>query len=347
MILDQFIEKKLGIDLGTTNTLIYTKGKRRIQIEPSIIAIDIDEDKLITAGNEAKEMIGKTPKHIKIIKPLRDGVISSFISTESMLRYFLDNEKAGKDFRKLKVIICIPSGVTTVEKKAVEDLVRELGASEVYMIAEPLAGAIGVGLPVLKPEGNMVVDIGGGTTEASIISLGEIVTTTEVRIGGNRLNDSIMDFIKKKYKIEIGENTSENLKIKYASVDLDNMRSKRLVDLSGRDIITGLPTTIKIPGKDICLAIEKDIDYMVEAIRNTFEKTPPELVSDVMENGIYMVGGGANLYGIAEYVEKKTGVKTYIADAPNYCTILGIKKLIQSKELFKNIIEDKLENKVN
>lgn len=347
MILDQLIEKKLGIDLGTTNTLIYTKGKRRIKIEPSMIAVDIDEDKLITAGTGAKEMYGKTPKHIKIIKPLKDGVISSFISTEAMLRYFLDNEKAGKDFRKLKVIICVPSGVTTVEKKAVEDLVKELGATEVYMIAEPLAGAIGVGLPILKPEGNMVVDIGGGTTEASMISLGEIVTTTEVRIGGNQLNESIMDYIKKKYKIEIGENTSEDIKIKNASVDIDNIRSKSLIDVRGRDIITGLPTTIKIQGKDICLAIQKDIEAMIEAIRVTFEKSPPELVADVLDNGIYLVGGGANLYGIADYVQKKTGVKTYLADVPNYCTIMGIKKLIQSRSLFKNIIEDKLENKVN
>ena len=283
--------KDMGIDLGTANTLVYIKGRGIVAREPSVVAIQTNTKQVLAVGEEAKKMIGRTPGNIVAIRPLKDGVIADFDVTKSMLKYFIRKATKKRTFFQPRVVVCVPSGVTEVEKRAVEEAAIHAGARDAYLIEEPMAAAIGAGLPVQEPTGSMIVDIGGGTTEVAIISLGGIVTSKSIRVGGDELDESIVNFIKKEYSLMIGERTAEEVKITIGSADGNSEIST--MEIRGRDMISGLPKTINVSSREIYDAMKEPIHSILEAIKSTLEKTPPELASDVMEQGIMLTGGGA------------------------------------------------------
>ncbi len=308
--------RDMGIDLGTANTLLYLKGQGIILNEPSVVAIRTDTKQIEAVGEGAKMMIGRTPGNIVAIRPMRDGVIADFETTATMLRYFIKkaNEKQSIFSRKPRVMICVPSGITAVEKRAVEDATIQAGAREAYTIEEPMAAAIGAGLPVHEPTGSMVVDIGGGTTEVAIISLGGIVVARSLRIAGDKLNEDIIKFSQEEYKLLIGERTAEEVKITIGSAY--PLKEKQEMPIRGRNLITGLPEEIIITDKDVRKALDKSIKEIVKAIKMTVEDTPPELLADVMSKGIYLLGGGSLLKGLDRLIAEETKIKTKIADDP-------------------------------
>jgi len=318
--------KDIGIDLGTANTLIYMKGKGIVLREPSVVAVDVKNDRVLAVGIGAKQMIGRTPGSIVAIRPLKDGVIADFDITSSMLKEFI-KKVIGTSFSKPRVIICIPSGVTEVEKRAVDEAAYQAGAKNTYLIEEPMAAAIGAGLPVDEATGSMVVDIGGGTTEVAVISLSGIVTSRSVRIAGDELDESIISFVKKKYNMLIGERTAEDIKIKIGSAY--PYPEEGSMDIKGRNLLDGLPGNISLTSAEVREALADSVSQVIDAIRSTLERTPPELSADIIDRGIMLTGGGALLRGLDELINKETGISVNIAERPLDCVVEGTGKLLE------------------
>lgn len=328
--------KDMGIDLGTANTLVFIKGKGIIIREPSVVAIQTNAKEVLAVGEEAKKMIGRTPGHIVAIRPLSDGVIADFDITQSMLRHFIKKGNRKPSIFQPRVVVCVPSGVTEVEKRAVEEAAVQAGAREAYLIEEPMAAAIGAGLPVQEPNGSMVVDVGGGTTEVAIISLGGIVTSKSIRVAGDELDESIVYYIKKEYNLMIGERTAEEVKIQVGSADLASNKERK-ISVRGRDLISGLPKNIEISSSEIYSAMKEPIANIIDAIKFTLEKTPPELASDVMEQGIMLTGGGAMLDGLDRLIRKETGMPVHIAENPLDCVAIGTGRALEDIDILKRI----------
>ena len=319
--------KEIGIDLGTANTLVYLKGKGIILREPSVVAVNNNTGQELAVGLDAKQMIGRTPGNITAIRPLKDGVIADFKTTKGMLKYFIKKATGNNPLTKPRVVICVPSGVTEVEKRAVVDSAISAGAKEAYLIEEPMASAIGAGLPVAEPSGSMVVDIGGGTSEVAVISLGGIVVSRSLRVAGDEFDDAIIHYIKKEYNLMIGERTAEDIKLKIGSAYPS--KDEKAYNVSGRDLVTGLPKEIAISSEEIREALKEPINSVVDSIKLTLEKTPPELASDVMERGIMLAGGGALLKGLDRLISEETGIPVFIAEQPIDCVVLGTGKVLE------------------
>ena len=328
--------KDMGIDLGTANTLVYIKGQGIVVREPSVVAIRDDSKEVLAVGEEAKRMIGRTPGNIVAIRPMKDGVIADFDVTQSMLSYFIQKAAAKKGVVSPRIAICVPFGVTDVEKRAIEEAARQAGAKDAYLIEEPMAAAIGAGLKVEEPEGNMIVDIGGGTSEIAVISLGGIVSAESVRVGGNKFDDSIVSYVKKEYNLMIGERTAEDIKISIGSTFKEDQESD--MQIRGRDLISGLPKTVEISSTEVREALKEPISAIIDAIKSTLEKTPPELASDIMENGIMLTGGGALLRGLDKLIKQETGMPVTIADEPLDCVALGTGKSVEDQEIFEKVL---------
>lgn len=323
------LSKDMGIDLGTANTLIYIKGKGIILREPSVVAIRNDSTKNVLAvGNDAKKMIGRTPGNITAIRPLKDGVIADFDVTQSMMKHFIRKAFSKGSFVRPRIVVCYPSGVTQVERNAIEEATYQAGAKNVYLLPEPMAAAIGAGLPVEEPTGSMVVDIGGGTTDIAIISLGGIVTSKSLRIAGDELDQSIASYIKKEYSLMIGERTSELIKMEIGSAFSDE--EEKTMDIRGRDLVTGLPKTLNISSIEIREALSEPVNAIIDAIKSTLEKTPPELAADIMDKGIIITGGGALLNGIDKLIIKETNMPVSIAENPLDCVAIGTGKALDN-----------------
>ena len=330
--------KDMGIDLGTANTLVFIKGKGIIIREPSVVAIQANTKQVLAVGEEAKKMIGRTPGNIIAIRPLKDGVIADFDITQSMLKYFLGKAMQRKSIFQPRVVVCVPSGVTEVEKRAVEEAAIHAGAKEAFLIEEPMAAAIGAGLPVQEPTGSMVVDIGGGTTEVAIISLGGIVTSKSIRVAGDEMDSAIVTYIKREYNLMIGDRTSEDIKIKIGSADNESEVTR--MDVTGRDLVSGLPKTLEITSKEIYDALRETVVNIIDAIKSTLEKTPPELASDVMEQGIMLTGGGALLNGLDRLIMRETGMPVHIAEDPLDCVAIGTGKSLDSIDILKKTVNN-------
>ncbi|MBU3216587.1 rod shape-determining protein [Clostridium estertheticum] len=320
--------RDMGIDLGTANTLVYLKGKGIVLREPSVVAININTNKVLAVGEEAKQMIGRTPGNIVAIRPMKDGVIADFDITEKMLRHFI-NKVSPKGFTSPRIVVGYPSGVTEVEKRAIEGATKSAGARDAYLMEEPFAAAIGAGLPVNEPTGSMIVDIGGGTTEVAIISLGGIVTCKSLRVAGDEFDQAIIAFVKKQYSLMIGERTSENIKMELGSV-YEQEDDDMSMEITGRDLITGLPKVIAVTQKEVREALSEPVQSIIEAIITTLEKTPPELASDIMEKGIMLTGGGALLKGIDALINRETHMPVHIAENPLDCVAIGAGKALDN-----------------
>jgi rod shape-determining protein MreB len=320
--------RDIGIDLGTANTLIYMKGKGIVLREPSVVAVDVKNDHVLAVGNEAKQMIGRTPGSIVAIRPLKDGVIADFDITSSMLKEFIRKVISGGAFSKPRIIICIPSGVTEVEKRAVDEAAYQAGAKDTYLIEEPMAAAIGAGLPVDEATGSMVVDIGGGTAEVAVLSLGGIVTSRSVRVAGDEFDDAIINYVKKKYNLLIGERTAEDIKLKIGSAYTYSDESD--MEIKGRNLLDGLPSNIKITSVEIREALADPVSSVIDAIRSTLERTPPELSADIIDRGIMLTGGGALLRGLDKLIYNETGIPVNVAESPLDCVVDGTGKLLEN-----------------
>ena len=330
-----FFSNNIGIDLGTANTVVYVEGKGIVLQEPSIVAIDTKTKRVIAVGKEAKEMLGKTPENIQAIRPLRDGVITDFEATQVMLSYFIERAIGGGIFKpKPRIVVGVPSGVTQVEKRAVIDAAKGAGAREVYLIAEPMAAAIGAGLPIEEPVGSMIVDIGGGTTEIAVISLAGIVVSTSIRVAGDEMTEAIIQYIKKKFHVFIGEQTGERIKIELGNAIYED--EEREMEIKGRDI-SGLPRTIKITSRDITEALEDVINSIINAIKVTLEKTPPELASDIAERGIVLAGGGSLLKNFDLRVEREVGIKTYYCEDTITAVARGVGSILDKIDLIRRV----------
>lgn len=326
----------IGIDLGTANVLVYVDGKGIVLEEPSVVAIEKNTNTVLAVGNEARKMIGRTPANIVAIKPLKDGVISDYEATEKMLKYFTEKIVEKKGFRRLvmpRIMVCVPTGVTEVEKRAVEEATREAGAREVYIIEEPIAAAIGAGMDISLPNGNMVIDIGGGTTDIAVISLGGAVVSDSIKIGGDKFDAAIVAYIKKKHNLLIGERSAEKLKMEIGTAMKDS--EERLMKISGRNIIKGLPETIEISSEEIAEALEECIKQIVATTRGVLEKIPPELAADISTSGIVMTGGGALLKNLDKRIEEATGINVIVADDPLSCVARGTGSSLSTLDLLE------------
>ena len=337
---DNFFSSLMGrdmaIDLGTANTLVYVRGRGIVLNEPSVVAVNTKDMRPLAVGAEAKRMIGRTPSHIQAIRPLKDGVIADFEICEKMLRYFIQKVHPRR-FAKPRMVICVPSGITGVEKRAVQEAAEYAGARKpAYIIEEPMAAAIGAGLPVHEPTGNMVVDIGGGTTEVAVISLGGIVTSQSIRIGGDELDDAIIQYIKKEYSLALGERTAEEIKIVLGSAC--ELEEEIHAEIRGRDLITGLPKTIIVTTDEIREAIEEPLAAIVDAVKVTLDKTPPELAADIMEQGIVLTGGGALLTGLDSRLSTETGMPIVVADNPLLSVAIGGGQFLEEFEALKDVL---------
>lgn len=331
--------KDMGIDLGTANTLVYMKEKGIIVNEPSVVAINVETKEILAVGNEAKEMIGRTPGNIVAIRPMRDGVIADFNITQAMLRYFINKAYVRSMFgSKPRIVVCVPSGVTEVEKRAVLESAIAAGSKvkDTYLIEEPMAAAIGAGLPVAEPTGSMVVDIGGGTSEVAVISLGGIVTSTSLRVAGDSLDSAIVGYIKKEFNLAIGDRTAEEIKITIGSAF--QMPEEKTMEIRGRDLISGLPKTVEIDSTHIREALAEPVSSIIETIKQTLEATPPELAADVMEFGITLTGGGAHLRGLDELITEETGMPVHIAEEPLNCVVMGTGMVLERIDSLKNVL---------
>ena len=328
--------KDIGIDLGTSNILVTLKGKGVILNEPAVVAIDRETKRIIATGNEAKEMLGRTPEKIDAIRPISEGVIADFSATQMLLRNIVQKICRKYNISRLRVVISVPSGITEVEERAVEESVLQAGAKEVYLMEEPIAAAIGAGLQIAEPNGNIVVDIGGGTTEVAVISLGGIVICDSLRVAGDNLDEAIVNYVKREMNLAIGETTAESIKIKLGCalplVSLETM------SVRGRDLNTGLPKTIEISSEQVRQALEEPIGKIVDLIKIALEKTPPELSSDVMERGIMLTGGGALIKNIDKLINQKTGIPVYVSDGPLYAVVRGTGKALEDIEKLKSVL---------
>ena len=313
-----FKAKDMGIDLGTANTLIYVKGSGIVLNEPSVIAVDSRGGKTLAVGAAAKEMLGKAPSNISVVRPLQDGVISDFDRTADMLKSFLEAALKIKRIRNFRVVVGVPSGVTEVEKRAVEEIVRQMGATEVFILEEPMAAAIGAGMPVDGTNGCMIADIGGGTTDVAIIALGGVVTSTSIRHAGDKMNEAIIQYMRKRHALLIGERTAEKLKINIgcACLDEDEDGNEVIVsmDARGRDIISGLPKTLSVTNKDMMIALQESLDIIIDAIKTTIEKAPPEIAADIAERGMLLSGGGGKIYNLDKLIKKRTDMDVKVVD---------------------------------
>ena len=321
--------KDIGIDLGTANTLVFMKGKGIVMREPSVVAVDVRTEEVLAVGDQAKQMIGRTPGSIVAVRPLKDGVIADFDVTATMLKHFIRKALHNSALSRPRVVVCIPSGVTEVERRAVEDAARQAGAKDVDLIEEPMAAAIGAGLPVAEPTGSMVVDIGGGTAEVAVISLGDIVTSVSVRVAGDKFDEAIISYVKKKYNLLIGERTAEDIKIKIGSAYPTEETENATMEIKGRNLMDGLPKNVVISADEVREALEDSLQTIVEAIKNTLEKTPPELSADIIDHGIMLTGGGALLRGLDQLVSRDTGMPVHVAERPLDCVVDGTGKRLE------------------
>jgi len=330
--------KDLGIDLGTANTLVYMKGKGILITEPSVVAIQKETGAVLAVGDEAKMMIGRTPGNIVAIRPMKDGVIADFDVTQTMLRYFLKKAMEGNTgvLTRPRVVICVPAGVTTVEERAVKEAAQQAGAKEAYLIEEPMAAAIGAGLPIHEPTGNMIVDVGGGTTDVAIISLGGIVTSRSIRIGGDEMDEAIVNFIKKSYNLAIGERTAEEIKLEIGSAI--TQQETKTYQVRGRDLVTGLPKMIVVSSREIQEALAEPVSAIIEAIKVCLEKTPPELAADIMDRGIMLAGGGALLKGMDTLISRETEMPVHIAEEPLNAVAIGAGKALENIDILKRLV---------
>lgn len=331
------LSRDMGIDLGTANTLVHVKGKGIVLREPSVVAIKSENGEVLAVGDEAKRMIGRTPGNIVAIRPMKDGVIADFDVTQAMLKYFIRKAINTKSFVRPRVVVGVPSGVTEVEKRAVIDAAQQAGAREAYLIEEPMAAAIGAGLPVEEATGSMVVDIGGGTTEIAVISLGGIVTSRSIRIGGDEMDSSIIQYIKRMYNLMIGERTAEEIKMRIGSAIVEP-ETETTMDIRGRDLVSGLPKTFNIKASEVRDALHEPIYKIIDAVKGTLEKTPPELAADVMDHGIMMTGGGALLKNLDKLLSKETGMPVLVSEDALSCVGEGTGKSLENIELLKRVV---------
>ena len=327
------LSQDMGIDLGTANTLVHVKGKGIVIREPSVVAVQKDTNEVLAIGAEAKRMIGRTPGNIVAIRPLKDGVIADFDITQAMLKFFIKKAIGNKTFVRPRVVVGVPSGVTAVERRAVLDATIQAGAREAYLIEEPMAAAIGAGLPVQEATGNMVVDIGGGTSEVAVISLGGIVVSRPVRIGGDKMDEAIVQYIKKRYNLLIGERTAEEIKITIGTAM--KIENPDTMEIRGRDLVTGLPKTLTIDANQIQEALSEPVAGIIDAVRGTLERTPPELSSDIMDRGIVMTGGASLLRNLDRMLSKETGMPVYVSDSALSCVALGTGIAVEHVDIYK------------
>lgn len=320
----------IGIDLGTANTLIYVKGKGIVLREPTVVAIDKYEGKIVAVGEEAGQMTGRAPENIVVVKPLKDGVIADFEITQTMIKMLIKKINAGAIF-KPRVLVCIPSGITEVERRAVEEAVMLSGAREVSLISEPMAAAMGAGLPVSSPKGTMVVDIGGGTTEVAVMSLGGVVASDSIRVAGDALSSAIVNYLKREHSVNIGDKMAEEIKIKIGSA-YDTGKNDEF-NAKGRDVSTGLPKTVTVTKSQIREAISENLEQILGAIKRTLENTPPELAADIMENGITLTGGGALIQDLGAYIKATTGIEAHVAEYPLDCVVVGTGRALESRSI--------------
>ncbi len=335
MPVNKYLSRDIGIDLGTANTLVYVRGKGIVLREPSVVAIRRDTGSFLAVGEEAKRMIGRTPGNIVAIRPMKDGVIADFDVTQTMLKYFIAKAYRRRSLFKPQVVVCVPSGVTEVEKRAVLDATHQAGVREAFLIEEPMAAAIGANLPVEEPTGSMIVDIGGGTSEVAVISLGGVVTSKSLRVGGDDMDDAIIQYIKKTYNLMIGERTAEDIKIKIGTAYPKEEEVE--MEIRGRDLVSGLPKVLVIRSREIESALAEPVTSILDTIKTTLEKTPPELAADVMEKGIVMTGGGALLHGLDKLISQETGIPVYLAEDPLDCVVLGAGKALTEIELLRRV----------
>ncbi|HWI52287.1 MAG TPA: rod shape-determining protein [Symbiobacteriaceae bacterium] len=331
----QMFARDMGIDLGTANTLVFVKGRGIVIDEPSVVAVDRDRKEPLAVGAEAKQMLGRTPGNIIAIRPLKDGVIADFDITSTMLKYFIQKAFPRRGPFRPRVVVGIPSGVTGVERRAVQDAALQAGAREAHVIEEPMAAAIGAGLPVEEPTGSMVVDIGGGTTEVAIISLGGLVTAKSIRVAGDELDEAIVQYVKRTYNMLIGERTGEEVKMTIGSAYATG--KEETMEIRGRDLVTGLPRTLRVTSEEIRRAIQEPVTSILEAIKITLENTPPELAADIMDRGIVMTGGGALLRGLDTLISKETGMPVHVADEPLLCVVKGTGKCLDNIDILKRV----------
>jgi rod shape-determining protein MreB len=327
------LSKDIGIDLGTANVLFYVKGRGIVLNEPSVVVIDTETKKVIAVGTEAKEMLGRTPENVKAIKPMKDGVIADFELTEIMLNYFIKKIKAKHLFSRPRILICCPTNITQVEKNAIKEAAERTGARKVYIEEEPKVAAIGAGMDISKPTANMVLDIGGGTTDIAVLSLNGIVSSTSVRIAGNTLDQDIIKYIREKYKLLIGEKTAEDIKIKFANIYKPKKTEK--LEIRGRDLITGLPHAIEITQDETKEALQESINKIVKATKNVLEQTSPELSADIVEKGVILTGGGALLTGLVEILEETLTIPVLVAETPLTCVVEGTGILLENIKLLE------------
>ncbi|MGH2768185.1 MAG: rod shape-determining protein [Actinomycetota bacterium] len=332
----QFMGRDMAVDLGTANTLVYVRGRGIVLNEPSVVAINTNTGAILAVGAEAKRMIGRTPGHILAIRPLKDGVIADFDVTEKMLRYFIQKVHKRRFLAKPRVVVCVPSGITGVEQRAVEEAAIAAGARAAYIIEEPMAAAIGAGLPVHEPAGNMIVDIGGGTTEVAVISLGGIVTSLSIRIGGDELDEAIIAYIKKEYSLMLGERTAEDIKIAIGSAF--PLPDEPHAEIRGRDLVAGLPKTVIVSCEEIRRAIEEPVNTIVDAVKTTLDRTPPELSADIMDKGIVLTGGGALLKGLDERLKHETGMPIHLSESPLSSVAIGSGRCLEEFEALKRVL---------
>ncbi|MFN3301405.1 MAG: rod shape-determining protein [Patescibacteria group bacterium] len=331
-----FFIKKIGIDLGTATTLVYLPNRGIVINEPSVVAISTIDKKVLAVGDEAKEMVGRTPDTIVALKPMKNGVIADYKITESMLRYFIDKALGSFRLFKPEVMVAVPAGITSTERRAVIDATIAAGAKAAYIIKEPIAAAIGANIPIGSPSGHMIIDIGGGTTEVAVISLGGIVSNTCLKVAGNKFDAAIMDYIRKKYNLAIGEQTAEQVKIKIGAATF--LEKKLVTQIRGRDMITGLPRNLTITSDDITEAIKGELEAIIGAIKSVLAMTPPELAADVMDKGMVLSGGSALLRNIDKLISEATGVSCYIADEPQLCVVKGTGIALENLESYKKSI---------
>ncbi|WDV46094.1 rod shape-determining protein [Clostridiaceae bacterium M8S5] len=330
-----FLRSDIGIDLGTASVLVYIKGKGIVLQEPSVVAKDKNTDKLLAVGEEARQMLGKTPGNIVAIRPLRDGVISDYEITERMLRHFI-NKSIGRKLLRPRIVVCVPSGVTEVEKRAVQDASNQAGAVKTYLIEEPIAAAIGAGLDITQPDGHMVIDMGGGTTDIAVISLGGIVVSKSIKVAGDKFDEAIIRYMRKKHSLLIGERTAERMKI---NIGTAYKRSKEIfMDVRGRNLITGLPTTLKIGSSNMEEALKEPVMAIADAVHTVLERTPPELAADISEKGMIMTGGGSLLYGLDKLITERTGTVARIVEDPISCVAKGTGKCLEHIDILESSI---------
>jgi len=332
----KYLSKDIGIDLGTANTLVHVRGRGIVLQEPSVVAIQHETKDILAVGEEAKKMIGRTPGNIIAIRPMKDGVIADFDVTQTMLRYFIAKTNARRNLVRPRVVVSVPSGVTEVEKRAVIDAALQAGAREAYLLEEPMAAAIGAGLPVHEPTGNMVVDVGGGTTEVAIISLGGIVTSRSIRVAGDEMDEAIVNYVKRTYNLLIGERTAEEVKITIG--EAYPSEEEKEMEIRGRDLVSGLPKTLQISSREVHKALAEPVSSILEAIKVTLERTPPELAADIMDRGIVMTGGGSLLSGFDRLVSKETGMPVYLSDDPLLCVVRGAGKVLEELETLRRLL---------